>query len=111
MTSYHLDDIDYDDVAEILGIELKDNESWDDLMKKPGYKKQVKQHPESVMLAMLLTTYEGAYRAAVHDFNGDYRRNDQLGEWYAILTRVGYRMSDDETKLLAGTHECFNKEV
>lgn len=111
LTSYHLDDIDYDDVAEILGIELKDNESWDDLMKKPGYKKQVKQHPESVMLAMLLTTYEGAYRAAVHDFNGDYRRNDQLGEWYAILTRVGYRMSDDETKLLAGTHECFDKEV
>lgn len=110
LTSYHLDDIDYDEVAEILGIELKDNESWDDLMKNPDYEKQVKQHPESVMLAMLLMAYEGTCRATVHDYNGNYRRNDQLGEWYAILTRVGYRMSSDENKLLGGTHECFKSE-
>ena len=63
------------------------------------------------MLAMLLTVYEGTYRTAVHDFNGDYRRNDQLGEWYAILTRVGYRMSSDEIKLLSGEHECFREEA
>lgn len=111
LTSYYLDDIDYDEVAEVLGIELKDSESCDDLTKNPNYKKQVKQHPESVMLAMLLTVYEGTYRTAVHDFNGDYRRNDQLGEWYAILTRVGYRMSSDEIKLLSGEHECFREEA
>lgn len=111
LTSYYLDDIDYDEVAEVLGIELKDSESCDDLTKNPNYKKQVKQHPESVMLAMLLTVYEGSYRTAVHDYNGGYKQNDQLGEWYAILTRVGYRMSSDERKLLSGEHECFREEV
>ena len=103
-----IDDVDYDNVAELLGIELADNESAAALVKKMAYREKVKKHPESVMLAMLCTIHECDYiPTPVHDHEGRYSRNVDLENWYAILSRVGYRMSSDERKLLSGTHDCF----
>ena len=105
-----LDDIDYDDVAEYLSIELGEDESWKDLLNSKKYAQCIKQHPESVILAMLASVNEGLYRTSLHDFSGLYKRNKSLELWYAILSRIGYKLSHDERRLLAGTHELFKKK-
>jgi ParB family chromosome partitioning protein len=109
LTEPGLDDTDYGEVAELLGIDGKYNgyNELDLFLKSLDYKTYVKRHPESIMLAMLHSIYEGNYRTALHDFSGRYQRNTRLEDWYAILTKVGYRMSSDERELLSGTHDCF----
>lgn len=107
LTEPGLDDIDYEEVAEILDIDSEKYDSWEAFLKDADYRDRVKKHPESVMLAMLSTINEGMYRTSLHDYEGRYQRNTRLENWYAILTRVRYKMSSDETKLLSGTHECF----
>ena len=108
LTEPGLDDIDYEEVAELLGIELSDDDSWYDIPGKLAYKKIVKEHPESLILAMLYTLFDcGNSPASLHNHEGRYQRNPRLENWYAILTRVKYKMSIDERKLLSGTHDCF----
>lgn len=103
----NLDDIDYNDVAEYLSIEIGEDESWEDLLNGKKYAQRIKQHPESVILAMLASVNEGLYRTTLHDFSGLFKRNENLELWYAILCRVGYKLSRDERMLLSGTHDCF----
>ena len=103
-------DINYDKVAELLGIENEDNEDEEDILESKEYRGSVKKHPESVMLAMLSTINEGAYYTSLHDYYGYYKRNERLEKWYLILSNVGYRMSHEERRLLAGTHELFKKK-
>lgn len=108
LTEPGLDDIDYEEVAELLGIELSDNDTWHDIPGKLAYKKIVKEHPESLILAMLYTIFDCGYNlTSLHNHEGRYERNPRLENWYAILTRVKYKMSIDERKLLSGTHDCF----
>ena len=105
-----IEDVDLINVAELIGIELADNEGSDALTKKAAYREKVKKHPESIILAMLCTIYENDYvPTPLHDHEGRYMRNVGLENWYAILTRVGYKMSSDERKLLSGMHEIFKK--
>lgn len=40
-----------------------------------------------------------------------YNRNPPLDRIYALITLLGYQMSDEEKQLKAGTHEIFNKEI
>ena len=112
LTESNLDDICYSDVADMLYLneqyeKFKDLQSF---LNCKEYRECVKKHPESVMLTMLCTIYEGAYRTTLHDYYGSYCRNTRLENWYALLTRIGYKMSSDERKLLSGTHECFGGE-
>jgi ParB family chromosome partitioning protein len=110
LTEQNLDDIDYYDAANLLGIEYGEDTEFEDLLKCRDYEEAVKYHPESVMVALLSTIYEG-YRSSLHNFSGEHIKNKQLEKWYALLTRIGYKMSSDEVKLLAGTHECFKGET
>ena len=112
LTEPNLDDICYSDVADMLYLN-EQYEKFEDLqsfLNCKEYRECVKKHPESVMLTMLCTIYEGAYWTTLHDYYGSYRRNTRLENWYALLTRIGYKMSSDERKLLSGTHECFGGE-
>lgn len=109
LTESNLDDICYSDVADMLYLN-EQYEKFEDLqsfLNCKEYRECVKKHPESVMLTMLCTIYEGAYMTKLHDYYGSYCRNTRLENWYALLTRIGYKMSSDERKLLSGTHECF----
>lgn len=108
LTTAELGDIDYEEVAELLGIELSDDDVWYDIPKKLDYKRIAKQHPESLILAILFTIHEAsASGIIVHNHEGRYVRNVNLENWYRILTNVGYMMSRDERMLLDGTHVCF----
>ncbi len=104
LTEPNLDDICYSDVADMLFYLNEQYEKFEDLqsfLNCKEYRECVKKHPESVMLTMLCTIYEGAYWTTLHDYYGSYRRNTRLENWYALLTRIGYKMSSDERKLLS----------
>ena len=97
------EDYDIFEAARLIGIE----ESETDIEDSADYRAIVRKHPEKVMLALLFTAFDGRYRASLHNFGGEYCKNENLERWYALLTKIGYRMSSDEVKLLAGTHDCF----
>jgi hypothetical protein len=97
------EDYDIFEAARLIGIE----EGETDIEESADYREIVRKHPEKVMLALLYTAFDGSYRASLHNFSGEYFKNENLERWYALLTKIGYRMSSDEVKLLAGTHDCF----
>ena len=71
----------------------------------------IKRHPEIVLFSYLALNYESdGYKIELVDVNGTFRRNPALEKWYETLTKLGYRISDEEIKLLDGTHECFKEE-
>ncbi|MBR1382310.1 MAG: ParB/RepB/Spo0J family partition protein [Ruminococcus sp.] len=84
----------------------------DTLKDSERYKYLMKRRPEIVLLGYLALNYEAdVYKTKVVDkTNGKYQKNPTLETWYATLTKLGYRISDDETRLLDGTHECFKEE-
>ena len=95
-------------LKEYLGINQEDT-----LKDSDRYKYLMKGRPEIILLGYLALNYEAdSYRTKVVDTtNGKYRKNPTLETWYATLTSLGYRISDDETRLLDGTHECFKEEA
>lgn len=97
------EDYDIFEAARLIGIE----EGETDIEESADYREIVRKHPEKVMLALLCTAFDDRYRASLHNFNGEYCKNENLERWYALLTKIGYRMSSDEVKLLAGTHDCY----
>lgn len=110
-----LEDIDYEQVAELLGIEYEMGEDdWNTtevIIHSENYEDCAEYSPHQLILAMLSTMHEGRYRAALHDFGMKYVRNSKLERWYEILKAVGYKMSSTEKKLLSGEHECFRSET
>ena len=39
-----------------------------------------------------------------------HQRNTRLEQCYQWLTEFGYKMNDEEIRMMSGTHECFTKE-
>lgn len=112
LTDSHLDDIDYEIVASLLGLDFSeyDYTTLHEFLESKGYTEIVQRNPEKVMLCILASFYNcSGYAAMLHEFTGYYKRNSNLEKWYAILSHVGYRLSSDERKLLSGTHEYFLK--
>lgn len=71
----------------------------------------MKRHPEIVLFGYLALHYEcESYRIKLADGNGGYTKNPTLEAWYEVLTKLGYRISDEESRLLDGSHECFKEE-
>lgn len=112
LTDNRLDDIDYEIVAGLLGLDFSeyDYTTLHEFLESKGYTEIVQRNPEKVMLCILASLYNcSGYAAMLHEFTGYYKRNSNLEKWYAILSHVGYRLSSDERKLLSGTHEYFLK--
>ena len=93
-------------MKEYLGIkegEVKESERYTYLMKR---------HPEIVLLVYLALNYEGdKYRIKLVDSSGKHQKNEPLEKWYETLTNLGYRISDEESRLLDGSHECFKEDA
>lgn len=92
-------------LKEYLGIKegsVKESEHYSYLMKR---------HPEIVLFAYLALNYEAdKYRLKLVNQNGKHIKNPALEEWYEVLGKLGYSLSDEEKALLDGTHECFKEE-
>ena len=92
-------------MKEYLGI--KEGE----VKKSERYTYLIKRHPEIVLLVYLALNYEGdKYRIKLVDSSGKHQKSEPLEKWYETLTNLGYRISDEESRLLDGSHECFKEE-
>lgn len=95
-------------VAELCRINI-DEDDCGKLRQSPDYEQMILKQPELLLLALLTDVCENG-RFELHDYNGRYMRNECLEHRYELLEELGYRLSDDEKKLLDGTHECFGED-
>lgn len=96
-------------------FEVKGQYRWemvDDL------KQKVMQMKQSEWPMLILALFEGIpkEKKQYESFAGGYReempvhqRNTRLEQCYEWLTQFGYQMSDEEIRMMSGTHECFGK--
>ena len=96
---------------EITGTYLE--EQIDDLQKK------IMAMNQSEWPTLIQALFEGLPEKPedTESFTNGYRkdfpkhtRNTRLEQCYAWLTEFGYQMSDEEIRMMAGTHECFGGE-
>lgn len=96
---------------EITGTYLE--EQIDDLQKK------IMAMNQSEWPTLIQVLFEGLPEKPedTESFTNGYRkdfpkhtRNTRLEQCYAWLTEFGYQMSDEEIRMMAGTHECFGGE-
>ena len=100
-------DMDEESFAEMLGIAVSEDEVY--ITDLPEFDKLLRRSPDKVLLAVCSVSTEDC-NLVVHDWYGRSEENQRLNDWYAVLTDLGYSMSDDEKALLDGTHECFKEE-
>ncbi|CAK7080342.1 ParB/RepB/Spo0J family partition protein [Tissierella sp.] len=97
--------IEYEDLAEIMGIDIsdKDDIEWNDIV---GH---IWKQPE---LYLLQATYHqlDSTSERYFDWNGRYDSNEDLDYVYDFLQKLGYKMSEEEKQLQDGTHELFKSE-
>lgn len=66
----------------------------------------IRKSPDKVLLAVCSVSTEDCMLSA-HDWYGRPEENQRLNDWYSVLGKLGYSLSDGEKALLDGTHECF----
>jgi hypothetical protein len=58
----------------------------------------------------VLAWYQADNRRSLHDWQSGHSRNEALENIYAVLSALGYMLSDEEREMLDGTHEAFWSE-
>ena len=94
--------VGYYSFNERIYLDLLDVKSKKDSACKASFKK-----------AFLCAVYTEAYdyeTMKYSNWNGDYTKNKDLDAIYDFLCDIGYKMSDEEDRARAGTHELF-KEI
>ena len=99
-------DSDAELIAEYLGIKLEDPDIYDipDLIEDKRYLKILGKQTQRVLLAQIAADCQ---HCNFHDFYGYYEKNEYLDGFYKIISNLGYGISEQERKLINGTHECF----
>lgn len=71
----------------------------------------VKERPELYLWEMIrINVCDGDYETYFSIYRGEHKNNKKLSDWYNLLERLGYQMSDEEKALRDGTHELFAEE-
>lgn len=103
--------IDYDDIADFVGIELPDDDNddpgkgaWDAIAE------ELRKQPEKFLWAAAYHALDSESMGYHNYWNCVYEGNKELDRVYDILELFGYQMSDEEKALRDGTHELFIKE-
>ncbi|CAK7083175.1 ParB/RepB/Spo0J family partition protein [Tissierella sp.] len=97
--------VEYEDLAEIMGIDIsdKDDIKWKDIVD------HIWKQPE---LYLLQATYHqlDSTSEKYFDWNGRHESNEDLDYVYDFLQKLGYKMSEEEKQLQNGTHELFKTD-
>lgn len=79
-------------------------------------RKWIMDMPQSKWPAVILTFFHGegqadriGYADGARYKMPSYKQNKQLDLCYEWLTQFGYQMSDEEIRMMGGTHECFQE--
>ena len=100
-------DLDEETFAEMLGIAVSEDKVY--ITDLPEFDELLRKCPDKVLLAVCSVSTEECM-LTVHDWYGRPEENQRLNDWYSVLGKLGYSMSDGEKALLDGTHECFKEE-
>lgn len=105
---FHEEDL----LCDLIGFEEPEDPE-DDYDEQEEYetavKKHLKQYPEVGLFQVVYCALEG--NGEPFNWRGEYIRNRGLEEVYALLVSCGYEMSDEEQRILNGTHELYWKEA
>lgn len=101
---------DEDEILDILGY-VENSDADDDDFEMPGMDfiaDAVSKSPEKKLWQLILHRFqddktEHYYRG----YYGDYQPNEHLTNFYNLLVKLGYEMSDEEKQLQDGSHPLF----
>ncbi|MBQ8228200.1 MAG: ParB/RepB/Spo0J family partition protein [Clostridia bacterium] len=107
MFNSHWTDVDEEDMAEICSIELpEDDEQWEEILTA----ELSKLKPRTILLAYIfLLRFDEGNGMKPYDYYNRFSSSKDLEDCYSLLNELGYQMSDEEKKLLDGTHELYVK--
>lgn len=112
LTEVDLADVDYTYAARLL--KLDNGEEYDDvedLQRLEEWQDKAMFRPATLMLALMYSVFDGGeYGRTLHNFKGEYQKNERLEKWYGILKQAGYKISSTEKNLLNGTHHVFKSK-
>lgn len=112
LTEIDFEDVNYWDAAELIkpGCEEEFDEICD-LQQSEEWQDKAMFRPATLMLALMYSVFDGGdYARTLHNFKGEYQKNERLEKWYRILKQAGYKISSTEKSLLNGTHDVFKSE-
>jgi ParB family chromosome partitioning protein len=97
--------IDIEDMANLLGIELSEDEdiALEELIQ------EILAQPERYMLLFAYCLIEDE-RERYYHWDCSHGENENLDRVYDFLTSLGYELSDEEQAMRDGTHELFKAE-
>jgi len=96
--------IDIEDMADLLGIELSEDEdiALEELIQ------EISAQPERYMLLFAYCLIEDE-RERYYHWDCSHGENGNLDRVYDFLTSLGYELSDEEQAMRDGTHDLFKK--
>ncbi len=99
--------IGYEEMYEFFGVNSdgEDQISYEDVHTVMSRNSQ----EENIFKYLIMKFGDNAGRNCIN-WDGRYRTDKNLAEWYGLLVRLGYEMSDEEKALLDGTHELYEKD-
>jgi len=109
-TKYIIDsyiNIDLEEYAGLLNIELTDDEKDDDELIKNVISNRLNHQPEYFFLCLIYLSIDGI-NDSYFNWRQEYENNENLNMLYELLEELGYKKSDEEIALCNGTHEVFN---
>ena len=104
--------IDEDEVINILGVptENEDEDSDELPYTYEDVLSSVNSSPWVKFWNMMCLYSEDGQSANYYNLLGKHKENESLSDWYDLLIRLGYELSDEEKALRDGTHELFITE-
>lgn len=111
-------EVDFKKLAEMLNIYIPEEKEDDDdydvvklVLENYKMDEMISKRPQKLVLTLLfLLNDETANALLLHSWNGEYRKNKRLEEWYDFLCKLGYEISAEEKQLLDGTHGIFKED-
>ncbi len=102
-------EVDDETLAELLSIDTFKEDFDTPLYEFPKYTELCEKQPYAILLTMLFEMFDAEERC--YTWHGEYQKNDALERWYSLLEKLGYPISEEEQKLLNGTHELYPNRV
>lgn len=100
--------LDEDDIISMFRLETYEDEDECDCVRFEDCHKAAARSPEWALWRMIWLSVDDAERYS--NWWGRHEQNKTLDAIYALLTVLGYEMSDEERQLQDGTHPLFQKE-
>lgn len=108
--------MDDDDIYALFDVDPVDEDEADedtrpeDIFSHAMMLTAAEKAPEKKLLKMLWLHSNDSEAKGYSNWRGEYSESDDLDALYALLTKLGYEMSDVEKALQDGTHALFQKE-